>query len=79
MATQDLPKNWNQALWPLQCHCGRPKRRNASFCPTCTGILPERVRWKLDTAMHSRWYMRWWRHALSVIAAAGHTLKGAGL
>jgi hypothetical protein len=38
-----------------------------STCETCHATLPDALALHLDRAMHSRWYLAWWRIAMQVL------------
>jgi hypothetical protein len=70
LSAYNTPVNWVQVLYAPRCSfCGLPKRKGAwgtGFCPVCEGNLPDRVSWHLRTAFGNRWFMRWWKLAMTL-------------
>jgi len=70
--------NWFELFSATECpSCFSPieqPRRGLrrAFCATCHAALPYRLGLHMDRALHSAWFVHWWRVAVRILRTEAH-------
>ena len=65
--------NWTELLWARECPVCLKKLSKPdhglrrAFCPNCHASIPDALGSHLDRATKSRWFVAWWRVAITLL------------